>query len=230
MDEPAIAVQRMRERLEMWQKASDPRATFLYCYVMMTENMLTAIQAGEFNDPVWVRHLLEHFANYYFTALQGYEQQDPGTPAVWRLTFESAHRPGSLVLQNLLLGVNAHINYDLVLALSDLLEPDWYSLDDHTREQRYNDHCHVSQVITRTIDSVQDTILEPQSLPLQLADVLFGPVDEWVISRLIGNWREQVWEQAMQRISSPDPEKREELRRAVETGCLKLSERILLRG
>lgn len=230
MNEHSVVIQRMRAQLEIWQQAADPRATFLYCYLMMTENMQNAIQAGEFNDPAWVRRLVDHFASYYFQALQRYEEQDPGTPAIWRLTFDSAKLPDTRALQNLLLGVNSHINYDLVLALSDVLEPEWSSLEEQARRQRYEDHCRVNRVIALTIDTVQDTILEPHSIALQLADILFGPLDEWLISRLIENWREQVWEQAVQRIASSDAEVREALRCSIEADCLTLSDRILLRS
>lgn len=227
---PPDALQRMRIQLEQWEQASDPRAVFLGCYCMMTANLMGAIEAGEFQDPEWVGHLMEHFAEYYFVALQAYERNQPHTPATWRLAFDRALQPGGLALQNLLLGVNAHINYDLVLALSDLLESDWENLDEPARRRRYEDHCQVNRVIARTIDSVQDAILEPHNLPMQLVDVLFGPVDEWLVSQLIESWRDQVWEQVTLRLACAGADAREEQRRAVESGCLKVSDRILLRG
>lgn len=230
MSEPNDALQRMHVQLEQWKLCSDRRSVFLECYSMMTANMLRAIDAGEFHDALWVRRLLEHFATYYFNALQAYETDQPQTPHIWRQTFDCARQPDSQALQNLLLGVNAHINYDLVLAVSDLLDPEWAGLDEQTRRQRYEDHCHVNEIIARTVDAVQDSILEPGSLPMQLVDIVFGRVDEWLISRLIEGWREQVWELAVQRISAPDADSREAQRLEVESGCMRLSQRILLRG
>jgi len=230
MSEPNDALQRMHAQLELWKQCSDRRAVFLECYSMMTANMLRAIEAGEFHDALWVRHLLEHFAAYYFNALQAYETDQPQTPHIWRQTFDCARQADSQALQNLLLGVNAHINYDLVLAVSDLLEPEWGGLDEQTRCLRYEDHCHVNEIIARTVDAVQDSVLEPGSLPLQLVDIVFGRVDEWLISRLIQGWREQVWELAVQRIGAADADSREAQRLEVESGCMRLSQRILLKG
>lgn len=230
MNEQNDALQRMYIQLQQWKQCSDRRAVFLECYSMMTANMLRAIDAGEFHDALWVRHLLEHFAAYYFNALQAYEQEDSQTPHIWRQTFDCARQQDSQALQNLLLGVNAHINYDLVLAVSDLLEPEWSGLDEPARRRRYEDHCHVNEIIARTVDAVQNSVLEPGNLPMQLVDVVFGRVDEWLISRLITGWREQVWEQAVQRISAPDADVREAQRFQVEMGCMRLSQRILLRG
>jgi len=45
----------------------------------------------------------------------------------------------ALTVQNLILGVNAHINYDLVLATADMLEPEWSQLDEERRQARHDD-------------------------------------------------------------------------------------------
>ena len=66
MSDNIPAIQRMQEQVQQWTQQKDRRAIFLDCYRMMTSNMLTAIEAGEFHDPVWVRALLEHFASHPF--------------------------------------------------------------------------------------------------------------------------------------------------------------------
>jgi hypothetical protein len=69
----------------------------------------------------------------------------------------------------LLLGVNAHINYDLVLTLVDLLEPEWKQLSAEQCQQRHSDYCHVNEIISLTIDIVQDDVLE-RSIPTICGD------------------------------------------------------------
>jgi hypothetical protein len=196
MSENNQAIERMQLQLERWQETADQRSDFLSCYQMMTSDMLAAIQAGEFNDPEWVYSLLNHFADYYFKALNAYEQDLPDTPSIWRLTFDSARQPGALVPQNLLLGVNAHINYDLIFALEDMLSPDWQQLTSDERQGRYDDHCHVNDVIRRSIDAVQDTIIAPDIPLMDITDRLFGQLDEKIVSHVITHWRDEVWEQA----------------------------------
>ena len=88
---------------------------------MMTNNMLIAIDQDEFHDPEWVSILLHRFADYYFEALDKYEAGDIQTPVVWEVAHDAATERKIFVLQNLLLGVNAHINYDLVVTLVELL-------------------------------------------------------------------------------------------------------------
>ena len=230
MSTPPPVIQRMQSLVQQWEAAADRRSVFLSCYMLMTGNMLAAIQAGEFDDAGWVNRMLHRFADYYFDALAVYEQDSPATPAVWRLTFDAARRPGTHVLQNLLLGVNAHINYDLVLTLVDVLEREWARLSPEQRQRRYTDHCHVNHVIGQTVDRVQDTVVERLAPALDIVDKLLGPLDEWLASRLISHWRDQVWQHAVLLIETPQPVERERLRRHVEAASLQRADAILLDG
>ena len=112
---------RMDTLIGEWDQLADRRVDFLRCYRFMTNNMLIAIRQDEFNDGPWVRMLLVHFADYYFSALSSYDKQPSHTPIVWSTVHNTSNQEGSLVLQNLLLGINTHINYDLVLILYDIL-------------------------------------------------------------------------------------------------------------
>lgn len=192
----AHVLDRMDLCLQAWSAAADDKALFLDCYRRMTGNMLTAVEQQVFEDAAWVRRLLGHFATYYFEALDAYER-DPGeTPAVWRCAHDLACRATPSTLQKVLLGVNAHINYDLVLTLVDLLQPEWPHLTPEGRARRYADHCRVNDIIGATIDEVQDHVIEPTMPLMEWVDRLMGPVDERMISMLITHWRERVWQHA----------------------------------
>ncbi len=229
MSTETLVLDRMGTLIARWESAGDRRAIFLGCYRLMTANMLTALQAGEFHDARWVRALLERFADYYFDALAAYEHSRAAAPAIWRLTHDAARDPGTLTLQNLMLGVNAHICYDLVLTLVDLLEPEWAGRDGEWRDRRRADHRRVNHVIARTVDAVQDTVVERFSPRLDLLDQALGPVDEWVASQLIRRWREGVWRSAVQLLETPTPEARAALLADVEAAALGRADAILLR-
>jgi hypothetical protein len=228
LDSHQAMLDRMVAQITSWQEAGDSRSLFLECYRMMTQNMLQAIQDGEFHDSQWVENLVDHFAGYYFTALDAYQKDPALSPAAWHLAFDKAADNRLLTIQNLLLGVNAHISYDLTLALGDLLEPDWAGLDETGRRQRYEDHSHVNRVIGRTIDAVQDTLIEPHEPSMDLLDHLLGPIDEWLISNLIDRWRDEVWEQAVQRVETSSQDERERLRLKAENEALQRARYILL--
>jgi hypothetical protein len=214
------AIDQMKFLLSGWEVASDQRRVFLGCYTQMTANMLTDIQAGGFHDNDWVRQMLEHFAEYYFEALEVYQRQPESAPAIWRLTFEAAADPQTHVLQHLMLGINAHINYDLVFALEDVLRPEWATLSPSQRTERYEDHCRVNQVIARTVDAVQDTVVERFSPEMDRFDDGMGRLDEWLASRMISHYRDQVWQRAVERLEAQDELERQAIHNQVERSCL----------
>ncbi len=187
----------MDDQITRWEADRDPRWTFLSCYRAMTSNMLTSVQRGDFHDAAWVERLLHRFAEYYFDALRCHEEGSPSTPAVWKVTFEQTAKPETMVLQRLFLGVNAHINYDLVLTLVDLLRDEWAQMDEISLQRRLDDHRRVNTIIAATIDAVQDDILEREAPALDLIDKGLGRLDELLIARLITHWRDRVWTNAI---------------------------------
>ena len=195
---------------------------------MMTANMVEALEEGAFHDTRWVNELLHRFAEYYFDALSAYEKDPASAPAVWRRAFDSAQQPEVNALQNLILGVNAHINYDLVLTLVDMLEPEWRHLSVDKLEKRYADHCRVNDIIGGTIDAVQDQVIERAQPVMRFVDIALGPIDEWMTSRLIAHWREEVWNNALVLLQRDAGFERERGRIKVEAAALKRAQAILL--
>lgn len=227
MSEQEQAVfQRMSALVDEWEAAHDRRAIFLGCYRLMTRNMLDAIETGQFHDGEWVSQLLAHFAGYYFDALARYERHDPHTPRVWQLAFDATRDEAVMTLQHLLLGVNAHINFDLIFALVDQLAPEWADLSAAQRAERHADHELVNRIIGETVDAVQDQVIERHSPWFDLVDKALGPVDEWLTSHLIAHWREEVWDNAVRYLELDDDARaafRQQIEHpAVERGTLML--------
>lgn len=220
-------ITRMHTQIEHWQSSADSRAIFLNCYMLMTDNMLTALEQGEFADREWVGRLLHRFADYYFDALDAYERDAPLTPSVWRQAHQIARQGDALVLQHLMLGVNAHINYDLVFTLAELLQPEWAALDTAQRRQRYADHSHVNTVIARTIDTVQDQVITRLAPAFFLVDRLLGRADEWAATRLISTWRDAVWHHAVRLLDATSQTARTDVQHQVETYTLRRAGAIL---
>lgn len=206
----------MKSRADAWEKLGDHRFVFLRCYSMMTGNMLTAIAAGRFNDDGWVGHLLHRFAGYYFDALTLYDAGDQQVPLVWKQVHDASRQQQLHVLQHLLLGINAHINYDLVLAIYDAMAPDWKSLTEDQLQTRMADHNLVNQIIGETIDSVQDQVIEREAPFMKVVDNLMGRVDEWLLSELIASWRTDVWHEGCTMLTSESDEQKEALRLSLE--------------
>lgn len=213
----------MQALIAHWEDSDDRRCIFLDCYCSMTGNTLDALTQNRFHDREWVNRLLHRFAHYYFEALAAYEQPEGQTPAVWQLTYDAGRRDELSVLQHLLLGVNAHINYDLALALRDLLAPEWATLSPDEVRRRYEDHLLVNQIIAETVDTVQDEVVERYAPALDLVDKLLGPVDEWATARVIGKWRDEVWENALALLAAENEQAEIQIREKLEQRSLQLA-------
>ncbi|HEY5565458.1 MAG TPA: DUF5995 family protein, partial [Rhodothermia bacterium] len=170
---------------------------------------------------------LHHFAGYYFDAVDDCERA-ADEPPVWAHALRASTNPRTTPLQNLLLGINAHINYDLVLALADVLAPEWESASDAVRKKRYHDHSLVNRIIAETVDEVQDEVVERHAPVMDIVDKMAGPVDEWVASWFIGLWREEVWQNAIEMTSCCAQYDREDLRRRVELKAMERARLLLL--
>lgn len=103
-------------------KAS-PMAYFPCLYRRVTIAVANGIKQGFFDDGPRMEKLDVIFANRYFEAFDQYLQGEVTTES-WKFTFRAAEEYSPLVIQHLLLGINAHINLDLGIAAGQTLEGD----------------------------------------------------------------------------------------------------------
>jgi hypothetical protein len=230
MDKSEQVLVRMNDLLAAWQAANDRRLIFLDCYIMMTRNVLEAIQADAFEDTPWVATLMENFAGLYFQALEAYENESSSPPEVWGIAFQAAKHPHVHAVQSLVLGVNAHINYDLVFALSDLLASEWAQVSPEQRQLRYRDYCQINHIINNTIDAVRNQIIDRYDPLIGEADKLLGPIDRWMTSLLLSEWREEVWKHATRLLDPAETGDRAAIIQQVHKLALDRAEDILGKG
>jgi hypothetical protein len=157
----------------------------------MTGAVADHIEQGTFADPEWVGAYLVAFANLYRQAAYDYETDAlDSVPDPWQLAFEAADRGDSLVIQDALLGVNAHINYDLALTLAEV------GVEPH-RDRKYADHELVTEVIREIIDESQAALAARDAPGLGTVDQSLGRFDErlWVFT--IDECRDSAWRTAV---------------------------------
>jgi hypothetical protein len=88
---------------------------FAAIYRRVTAEVDEGIAAGLFDDGERMKRLDVIFANRYLQALADFERGDRPTRS-WELAFRAADAWRPLIVQHLLLGINAHINLDLGIA------------------------------------------------------------------------------------------------------------------
>jgi hypothetical protein len=217
----------MDELIARWGD-TDQRSIFARAYREMTFSMLDAVAAGEFEDGEWVDRLLERFAEYYFESVALHTSDPDRCPAVWRAAFDATVEGVLSPLRVLFLGINAHINYDLALCVADVMG-DWADLDDSARASRQTDYRRVNSVIRRTVDAVQRKVVEPIAPVLAVVDLLMGPVDEWLFSALIADWRHDTWDDAVAILEAP-PDLVGQVRTRIEEQALAMADKVMHLG
>ncbi|MCB9730600.1 MAG: hypothetical protein H6746_19170 [Deltaproteobacteria bacterium] len=88
-------------------------------YKRVTVAVRDGIAGGRFDDGPRMERLDVVFANRYLDAFDAWAAGRPVTRS-WALAFEAARSPQRVVLQHLLLGMNAHINLDLGIAAAEV--------------------------------------------------------------------------------------------------------------
>ena len=98
--------------------ASDPLGYFPALYRQVTLKVKQGIAAGFFDDGPRMDRFDALFANRYFAAFDAF--RSGGTPSKsWQVAFDATRSGQLIILQDLLVGINAHINLDLGVAAGE---------------------------------------------------------------------------------------------------------------
>jgi hypothetical protein len=199
----------------------DKRGVFVAAYLPITLEIQRRIQEGRFDDNAWVAAYLVAFANLYRQALAAYDSgRLASVPKPWRIAFDAAADDSCLLLQHLLLGINAHINHDLPIALSEVtIDPD--------RASRQRDHTAVNEALQVATDPVQERLARLYAPGLGLLDVVAGVFDEQLTNFSFEKAREAAWTAGVLLVDAGDDVKRAAVRKRTEEQAAALARLVL---
>jgi hypothetical protein len=181
---------RMETGLPDLRAARDRRQFFHATYLRTTRAIADEIARGGFADCAWLERLDVVFADLYLDALAA---DSAGAPvsAPWRVAFDAARdRPDLAPVHHVLLGMNAHINYDLPQALLATISPAEWD-DPALLSSRAADHHHIDDLLVARVDA-EDTELSAVST-LRLIDRLLRPANRAATRRILSEARAKVW-------------------------------------
>lgn len=104
------------------RRRRDPLGYFAALYRQVTLRVRGGIADGMFDDGERMSQFDAAFANAYFDAYDRFRHGRPMSHA-WRHAFEQARADDTIILQDLLLGINAHINLDLGVVTGTRFSP-----------------------------------------------------------------------------------------------------------
>jgi hypothetical protein len=119
--DPIDGILLQMDEIVAWSAANASRAGyFAALYRRVTRTVRQRIGTGHFDDDARMETLDVTFASRYLQAFRQWRAGDPAISACWKVAFDAVADPTLLILQNLLVGMNAHITYDLGIATAEV--------------------------------------------------------------------------------------------------------------
>jgi hypothetical protein len=190
----------------------DHRAVFATTYLVLTETFFEILR----RDPDLLMHpkyLYREdtlFAGYYFKTLRAGERGDAVPPA-WEIAFETARNGEVNAAQDMLLGINAHVQNDMPFVLAAL------GIRDPKGRSRKPDHDAVNAVLADAYQRVVDEVERRYDPMLALTNPDGVPVDDAAGLELVRSWRERVWRNAERLSNAKSAEERRQVAREIES-------------
>jgi hypothetical protein len=187
---------RMEALLQPMRATGDERQHFLATYMRTTLAVKHEIERGAFVDDAWTERWDIAFADLYLDALD--EWSAKGTaPGPWRIAFLAANAtPRVPPIRHLLLGMNAHINYDLPQALIQVITDQEFD-DPALVRRRSRDHEHIDAILSSRV-AAEDLELRKMEQPgdRTLLDHVLTPFNRAGSKRFLREARSKVWRNA----------------------------------
>lgn len=158
-------------------------AFFPILYREVTEAIKLAIENQEFEDNPRMERLDVVFANRYLKAYTEFQNNHPAS-SCWEVAFREGNKYWPIVLQHLLLGINAHINLDLGIAAAEITGKDIEDLK--------TDFNKINEILSSMVDGVQSKI-DKVSPVIGVMDKLAGNLDERLVDFSIQLARDGAW-------------------------------------
>jgi Family of unknown function (DUF5995) len=181
------------ERLEALHRGlpkADGVGAFNELYLPMTREIDGQLGKQGFEDPRFLEQLDVRFADRYFAAIDAGRDDDARSPA-WVPLFDARAQKGIAPIQFALAGCNAHINYDLAVALVDTCRELDVNLERDSAQHR--DFLKVNAILVAVEAKVKKSFDEGL---VGVADEALGRLDDVVAMWSMERARDAAWTHA----------------------------------
>ena len=214
-------IKQLTEFENLCLSGNDLRGVFATAYLHITKSIQEGFSKNIFRDKEWVQSYLIRFGNLYREALADYENgQEKLVPKSWKFSFDLAAQKEGLIIQHLLLGINAHINHDLAIALFDVkIDPD--------RDDKYADHTKINEILEQATDTLKKEVSVKYAPILKRLDRKTGYVSDEITSFSIPKAREHAWSFAIALTRAANQTEQRFLRKALDDQAAVLARLIM---
>jgi hypothetical protein len=205
-------VQRLRSLRD--SLGCDHRAVFATTYLELTKAILGLLQDQPdiVRDPGYLYTEDALFANFYFDEIRDWEQGGTVAPA-WRIAFQQAEHGQISGAQEMLLGINAHVQNDMpfVIAALGVRQPDGTS--------RKPDHDAMNEALNRGYEPVVEAVRERYDPTMSITNTRLVTLDNIGGLELARTWREGVWRNAERLLEARSESERALVAQQIQTNA-----------
>lgn len=214
-DDPALADRPELKRLDRtvrvmtrhWEgldAACDFNAVFALLYLVMTWNVRLHVAEAYFQDNHYLSAITVSFAKLYLGAWSAWQAGDLArVQKGWQEAFGYAASQQSSITEDIFLGINAHVNYDLAVAIAGL------GLTGPDGTSRKPDMDRINHILADATDEADYYIAlyygpQPPRQAPSWRHVNNSEEATWLTIEPIALWRENSWKNAEIIAGAPD--------------------------
>jgi hypothetical protein len=179
------------------REQGDARAVVPDLYAIITRRVLTAVESGDvFLEPAWLSRLAGRFAELYIETLVSSLREEPVGCDAWQFAHSQAVQGGTLAVQDAVLGISAHINYDLAQGLAANIRAHGAVGDERMMARYRHDHDVVNAILRDAIPECLDMLASRYGCRVTraIASLSFSrklACDATLV--VLQVWRDRVW-------------------------------------
>jgi len=209
-------LEELRELID-WSRAQGSRLGYfaaLYTHVGLAVEH--ALAGGEFQHPRSLQRLNDVFFARYLAAFRAHRDGQT-TSGAWAAAFKAAASRRPCIIQHLMLGMNAHINLDLAIAVAEAIPP--AELDAF-----HADFDHMNGLLSGLVDTITKDIARAWPF-LRWINQLFRQEDDLIIEFSMQLARDHAWEGA-RRLSALAGEERQQAIRELDADATEIADAV----
>jgi uncharacterized protein with NAD-binding domain and iron-sulfur cluster len=192
------------EVIDVARKTNSRMGYFAALYRHVAVKFKAAAAGGTFKHPELIDKLDVTFINRYLQAIRQYQQGETPSKS-WAVAFTALESSQPTVVQHLLMGMNAHINFDLGIAVADSCTQEELAL-------LHDDFEKMNTILGSLLEDVESDLAQIWPL-LKLIHRLVGRTEDAIINFSMRETRALAWRLANRLAGMDKPEREKEIQK-----------------
>ncbi|AKT42031.1 DUF5995 family protein [Chondromyces crocatus] len=200
---------------DLLRNEGDPRAAFPDVYAIITRRVAQEVSrpdGGVFLEPEWISRLAGRFCEVYVDTVRRSFVEEAQTCEAWRLAHHFGPRGASLPVQEAMLGLSAHINYDLAIGIHDTIVEFGHARDARMLSRYKHDHDQVNELLREAVYETLELLIERHRCAV--TEVVYQRAKtaaRWFAMAVLRQWRAQVWSTVLAMLSADDVSEKQKI-------------------